>query len=351
MRRSEWCKRGHWGVGRNTSLNHSLRHTLARTLANTLALALVLSALWLPVLAPDNATAQAGNATVSSGEIVSAALDLTCQAYQVIGICLWMTCTLYTCEFDYSIRAEHYIPEVVVSAYPFIGNSSWPASNGIGTRTRFAEEGGASDEGGATQREQALKFKNADVIGSPGVLDYWVLAAASTQSVPFCSPLTYPMTPYFVSSFDPAWRDPVVETALSLANAFNRVGRGAATFAGLYPRIGFVNQSHDYKSALVAAIRALDIVTQDRQPHVYLPLDAYNTPAQGQWSPRGRTSALFQQLTPSLQSCRVLPDIDDTLYPHDPYRGRLNQVRGNAWQVWRPYRCCEPAGAVLILTL
>ena len=76
MRRSEWCKRGHWGIGRNTSLNHSLRHTLARTLANTLALALVLSALWLPVLAPDNATAQAGNATVSSGEIVSAALDL-----------------------------------------------------------------------------------------------------------------------------------------------------------------------------------------------------------------------------------------------------------------------------------
>jgi integrating conjugative element protein (TIGR03756 family) len=316
-----------------------------RTVLHALCLMLILSC---SALSPP---AQADTATISSAGIMSAALDLSCQAYQVIGLCLWMTCTPVGCEFDYSVRAEHYIPEVVVSAYPFIGNTSWPEANHLASPTSFAEEGGASDEGGAIDREQALKFKHADVIGSPGVIDYWALAAVSSDVLPFCTPQTWPMTPYFVSTFDPAWRNPVVETPLALANVLQRVGRGAATFAGLYPRIGFTHQSHDYKSALVAAIRAMDIVSQDYQPHVYLPLDSFSTPAQGQWPPSGTGGALYQQLTPSIQSCRVLPDIDDTLYPLDPYAGRLNQVRGNAWQVWRPYRCCEPAGAVLILTL
>ena len=300
---------------------------------------------------PASAWIDGGNATISTAEIVTAALDLTCQAYQPIGICVWMTCTIYSCEFDFSVRSEHYIPEVVVSAYPFIGNTSWPASNVFAQSTVFAQDGGASDEGGATVREQALKFKNSDVIGSPGVADYWLLSAASTEALPFCTPLTYPMTPYFVSTFDPAWRDPTVEAGLSLLHIFDRVGRGASTFSSLYPRHGFVTQSHDYKSALTAAIRAMDIVSRDYQPQVYVPLDTYGLPRQGQWPPQGRGDALYQQLTPTIKACTVLPDIDDTLYPHDPYAGRLNQVRGNAWQVWRPYRCCEPAGAVLIFYL
>lgn len=61
--------------------------------------------------------------------------------------------------------------------------------------------------------------------------------------------------------------------------------------------------------------------------------------------------ARYQQLTPTLEACAVLPDIDDTLYPHDPLRGRLNQTRGNAWQVWRPLPLLRLAGAVLIFTL
>lgn len=297
---------------------------------------------------PISAQIGGGNVATSSPEIVTAALDLTCQAYRPIGLCVWMTCTLYNCEFDVSVRAEHYIPEVVVTAYPFLGKTSWPESNGFAQPNPFAQDGGASDEGGATVREQALKFKHSDVIGSPGVANYGLLAAASTEALPFCTPLTVPMTPYFVSSFDPAWRDPTVEAGLSLIRGFDRVGRGAATFSSLYPRHGFVTQGHDYKSALTAAIRAMDIVSQDYQPHVYVPLDAYATPGQGQWPPRGLGEARYQQLTPRREACAVLPDIDDTLYPHDPYAGRLNQIRGNAWQVWRPYRCCEPAGAALI---
>jgi len=305
-----------------------------------------LSLLWL--FACSSAASRADNATVTSAEIVAAGLDVACVDYQVVGGCVWMTCTLLVCEFDISIRAEHRIPEAVVSVYPYAGRGSWVEGNRLVMTTSWAREGGASDEGGARAREQALKFKHADVIGSPAVTGAWSAHVVSSPLLPFCAPQTWPMTPYFISTYDPAWRDPVVETPLTLRHGLARVGKGASTFAGLYPRIGFVNQGHDYKSALTAAIRAMDIVTQDYQPHVYMPLDHYRQTAQGQWPPGRGDEVYYQQLTPTRQSCRKLPDIDDTLYVTDPYRGRLNQARGNAWQVWRRYGCCAPAGEVLI---
>ena len=67
-------------------------------------------------------------------------------------------------------------------------------------------------------------------------------------------------------------------------------------------------------------------------------------PGAGQWPPQGLAEARYQQLTPTLEACAVLPDIDDTLYPHDPYAGRLNQTRGNAWQVGAPTAAASPPG-------
>ena len=267
--------------------------------------------------------AQADTATITSAEIMTEAIDLACLDYQVVGGCVWMTCTLTGCEFDFSIKVSHRIPEAVVSAYPILGQSPWPASQAAVSPTSFAEEGGASDEGGTTRREQALKFKNSEVFGSPGTLGYH-LAAAAGGAIPFCKPLTWP-------------------------NLLTGVSAGTSRFAGLFPRIGFVKQGHDYKASLVGAKRAAHFVRQDYQPHVYTPLDTWYSPEQGQWPPGQGTDYLWQQLVPSVMSCRVLPDINDTVSITDPYRTRVNAVNGNAWQLWRPYTCCEREGAVLIL--
>lgn len=289
---------------------------------------------------------KADTSTVSSSGIASAGLDLACMDYQVVGGCLWMTCTITGCEFDFSIRVSHRIPEAVVNAYPILNKSPWPESQGAVSPTAFAQEGGASDEGGARIREQALKFKNTEVFGSPATWAYH--AAASTAGFPICTPLTWPMAPYFISTLDPNWRDPTVETSWTLANLLSGVSAGASRFAGLYPRIGFVKQGHDYKASLVGAKRAAHIVRQHWQPHVYSPLDAGYVPRQGQWPPTQNTDFLWQQLVPSVMSCRNLPDIDDTLSVIDPYRTRVNAVNGNAWQLWRTYSCCEQEGAVLV---
>jgi len=292
--------------------------------------------------------ARADTATISSAEIMTEAIDLACLDYQVVGGCVWMTCTITGCEFDFSIKVSHRIPEAVVNSYPILGQSPWPESQAAVSPTAFAAEGGASEEGGKTNREQALKFKNTEVFGSPGTLGYH-LAAAAGGTIPFCKPLTWPMVPYFISTLDPNWRDPVIETPWTLANLLTGVSAGTSRFAGLFPRIGFVKQGHDYKASLVGAKRAAHFVRQDYQPHVYTPLDTWYSSEQGQWPPSQSADYLWQQLVPQIMSCRVLPDINDTVSITDPYRTRVNAVNGNAWQLWRPYTCCEREGAVLIL--
>ncbi len=298
---------------------------------------------------------RAGVETVSSSEIVElAATDIACLGYQVAGGCLWMTCTPYGCEYDESLRVEHRIPEVVIAAYPFIGRSSWVDTRHYARSESWAEEGGASDEGGDAEREQALKFKNTDVIGSPALMQFWAAYEADSEAT-FCKPYTYPMLPYFLSTLDPSWRDPLFETPWTLRHILWRIGHGSAQFAYMFPRTGFINNSHDYKASFVAARRAFDIVRQRKQPHHYMPLDFMYQGQQGQWPPANNPfvdnseDPLWQQLVPYPMSCRGLPDIDDVLsVPSDPYRSRLNQVYGNAWQVWRPYSCCKQAGATLI---
>lgn len=292
---------------------------------------------------------RADTATITSSAIVSAGLDVACMDYAVVGGCVWMTCTAVTCSFDYSVRVRHRIPEAVVASYPFVGNGPWPAGTAGSGKTRFAQEGGASDEGGSTNREQALTFKNTDVIGSPATTLYH--AGSWLDGLPVCRPLTGPGVPYFVSTRDYNWRDPLVETPWTLAHLTRGIRAGASRFAGLFPRIGFVNQGHDYKASLVAAKRAADVVRQRAQPHVYVPLDTGYTPAPGQWPPGSGAEYRWQQLVPSVMSCRALPDINDTASITDPYRHRVNRVTGNAWHLWRAYSCCEQAGAVLIFWL
>jgi integrating conjugative element protein (TIGR03756 family) len=288
---------------------------------------------------------RADDVTIDSLGIVGASIDVGCMDFEVVGICIWMTCVLTACEFDFSVKTRHKIPEAVVAAYPIIGMSPWTDTASYAGPTSFAEEGGSSTEGGATHREQALRFKNADVIGSPGVYIYHALAD-DVDSL-FCKPVTWGYLPYFLSTEDYNWRDPTVETGWSLYNALARVGKGPATFAGLFPRIGFVNQGHDYKASLVAAKRAVDIVRQPWQPHVYWPMTASAT-RQGYWPPTPDTEFLWQQLVPEVRDCAFLPDINDASSLGDPYAARLNPTMGNAWHVWRSYACCQPEGAVLI---
>ncbi|MFV0476956.1 MAG: TraU family protein [Parahaliea sp.] len=313
--------------------------------------------------------------SVTSMELIKhGSTDMACFDYEVAGGCLWMTCTTFGCEFDYSLRIEHNLPEVIVEAYPHLGRGPWVNGRRMSEPTSFAQDGGSTTEGGAVERETALRFKNVNITGSPAILTYHLLSEMDSDPPLSCTPLTYPTAPHYLSHNDPMWRSASSQTLLALANPSNAIGKGMSHFAYMFPRIGFVKQGHDYKASLVAALRAYDFTRRETAPHVYIPLNMYEQSKQGYWPPQENADQLWQQVVPfeeeeeggsgaenegnegeeeyeytaSQAQCKKLPDIDDSTAINDPYNGRLNEVYGNAWHVWRRYSCCEPAGAVLI---
>ena len=54
-------------------------------------------------------------------------------------------------------------------------------------------------------RSSAETLTTRQVFGSPAT---WIYHATATAGdFPICRPLTWPMTPYFISTLDPNWRD------------------------------------------------------------------------------------------------------------------------------------------------
>ncbi len=289
-----------------------------------------------------------GSETISSTDIVSAGSNTACIDFQAVGVCIWMLCTPYGCDFDTTIKYAHNIPELVATSYPVTGESPWQEVKSYASPNSQAEGGGSNTEGSTTHSEQALRFRNVDVIGSPANISFDAMASSET----FCEPEATAYLPYFLSTLDYAWRNALVESLLVVGNLTKRVSNGSADFAPLYPRIGFVKQGHDYKAGLVGAKRAADFVTRRWQPHVYIPAVWTSDSGSGRWPPQDPVdeNTLWQQLTPSGDNaCKALPDIDDTSSADDPYSERLNETAGYAWHIWRRYRCCYPPGEGWVL--
>ena len=287
--------------------------------------------------------------TITTPEIVTESVNLACMAYQPVGVCVWLYCS-YSCSIRTSIKIKHYMPDVVVSSYHATGNNPWVEERGLATPTSFAEEGGSNSEGSSVNSEQALRFKNVDAIGNPAIT---VVSNVLAQSGYYCRSSAIMYFPYFLSTLDPAWRDPIVETPLVARYVYRSVGNGLSTWGSVYPRIGFLHQGHDYKSGAVTAQRAADIVTRKFQPHVYWPL--LGRARQGYWPPGeviegDANTHKWQQLVPRglSSTCMVFADTDDTLTVLDPFSSRLNEDEGYVWNLWRPYRCCKRKGQTLL---
>ncbi len=300
----------------------------------------------------------AGDETITGVQILTRSANVTCLSWQPIGVCVWITCTIYGCDIDYSAKVKHYSPDAVVSTYSVTGESPWTDTRGYAPATAIAQDGGTNKEGSTMINETSLLFKNADVIGSPGLL--WMEALSSNGY--FCDPTATLYFPYLLSTLDPTWRNPLIETPWTLLNLLRYVRLGLSSWGGVYPRGGFIHQGHDYKAGAVTAQRAADITTRKNQPHIYWPMvadtraDGQSTSQQGQWPPQeviegDAETHLWQQLIPETESsvCRVFPDISDQASgANDPFNARVNQIAGYSFNLWRPYRCCEQKGALLL---
>ncbi|KJG19461.1 conjugal transfer protein [Photobacterium iliopiscarium] len=287
-------------------------------------------------------------AAITTPEIIQSSLCFDCIDYNIIGACLWMTCTPIGCSTATSIKVKHRLPDMVAMSYPETGHGPWAATAWMSPKNPLAQGGGNSHGRSPQLLDHAsVSFQNVDIIGHPAEGSFFKLL--STFGYVLEGPAK-PFMPYFLSSLDVVgWRFniPDIFNSASWNPLKNKVG----TFGNIYPRGGFSVQPHPYKSAALAAFKAAHITTRENMSRVYQPLVAKSKP--GYWPPSpvdiDNKETAWQPLYPKkVMKAAVWPDIDDRLQMGDPYANRISDNGQYVWAVWRTYRGCERKGQTLI---
>ena len=284
---------------------------------------------------------------LNSAQIVSSSFNTDCLDYNIVGICVWLSCGWNGCSVKTSIKIRHYIPELVVSAYENRTSNPWTEARELLSEIAITQSEGGRDTHRHKYSQDNTRFKFADAIGHPGSLIFDTFASTFGLT---CETPAVPMLPYTISNLNPiAWRFGIPEMTYldALIPGQREMGQSGDLWGNIYPRSGFINHVHDYKVAAVAAQRTADFVTRLNQPHVYTPLHAPSK--DGYWPPGGvvenTSNHKWQMLYPQMQnSCRVWPDRQAS----NPYSDRIDANGNYAWALWRPYECCQRRGQVLL---
>ncbi|CAJ7950099.1 TIGR03756 family integrating conjugative element protein [Burkholderia pseudomallei] len=281
---------------------------------------------------------------IDTAALIASVLSPDCLAWRIVGVCYWLSCSAFGCTVQTSVKVRHYVPDAVVSSYNHTGSNPWAEVAFMSPAMPFAQDGGDGTTNQGHENNLA-KFKNADVIGHPGMVAFGRFARQFGMTCPGAG---VPFAPYMLSTFDVvAWRYGIPESVYpeSLTPGMREIGRRTAAnlWGNVYPRSGFLHQVDDFESAAVVAQRAGDVVTRQGQPHVYQALLAQSD--DGYW-PAGaliesdNDTGKWQALAPHMSStCAVFPNTQ----AHE-------QATDGAyvWALWRPYACCKRAGQIFL---
>ena len=131
-------------------------------------------------------------------------------------------------------------------------------------------------------------------------------------------------------------------------------GSQAAPWGSIFPRVGFVPQTNAYKGAVVALLRAADIVTHNKGYHIdqALPLGC------------GAGCTILpshENAAEQIKFQRLYPTPIETSYDPEAFHDDLNPLAGDyhqdlaqkgedrfLWVMWRKYQGCVQAGGSLI---
>ncbi|MBL4799443.1 MAG: TIGR03756 family integrating conjugative element protein [Oleispira sp.] len=287
-------------------------------------------------------------ADITTAEILQSSLCIDCIDYQVIGMCIWMTCTPLGCNTDESIKIKHRIPDLVAMSYPNTGEAPWQATQWMSPSINASKGGGNSYHRSPSVMDTAtVTFNNVDLIGHPAGPIFFEMLSSFGYSLTGAATV---LMPYYLSSLDPlGWRHNIPDI-FNIDN-WNPMVDSLGNWGSVYPRGGFSVQPHPFKSAALAAFKAVHIVTRPNQSRVYQQLEADNR--QGYWPPEplsvGSDETAWQMLYPKLgTAANVWPDINDAHSVNDPFSPRISDNGEYVWAVWRTYRGCEQEGAMLI---
>jgi len=315
------------------------------------------------------AIARAG--TISTTEILSKTADATfaCMQWTPVGLCFWLRCSSLVCDVESSIKIGHYNPDFVVSSYNELGRNPWDeirsvlgsaqkaAANGILGRLSAMpiDSAGNRTEGTADNRDHKnLVFRETDVIGHP----QQSFSGAFPQTL--CASQAQPLLPYFQSGLDAlSWRLAIPEIfyPASITPGLRELGDWPLqTWGGVFPRTGWSTQAEEPKAAALNAQRAGDIVTRDRQPHVYVSLDEPSSRDQRVWPPgplleTDHRTGTWQMLLPKTETECAVFGSNDLASASGWGGGRLDDEGDYVWNLWRPYKCCQRAGQLFLFDI
>lgn len=287
---------------------------------------------------------------------VKAALNTSghCLNYKIEArLCMWESPegVPYTTPY-----LNHYLPDVVVVVYRNNSENPWTEANALIDfpasklqALKFPNVGGGNLSM-LDVHEQDIIFKEADVIGNPGV-------QALPQQIPFIllTSLSTPMLPYFQSMADSfLWRGiPPYSTIEELSSVklgiAHTVGTGLNNWGSVYPHQGFVAGNNDAKASMVIAERAADLLSTNTSfAHLHKSID--NNCGQhcsASSITENNKETLFQLIYPVMKdTCSILGS-DESYSDAKSYQAD-KQDGAYAWIVWRHYEGCVPGNGKFI---
>jgi integrating conjugative element protein (TIGR03756 family) len=294
----------------------------------------------------------------TTATVAAASATPGCLEYCLVGVCVYLKCTLFGCSVVTQPQIQHTAPDLVVSSYKETGENPWVEARALleGTaKASVAAQMGAlidlpiygggpnypardtSNRPDTGRKSRSVHFKETTVIGNPAA---HVAREVLAHTGYVCPSGVLGMFPYFQSELDAmAWRLGVTETFYpeTWLPGLREIGPWPlGTWGSVYPRHGFVTAVEPPKAAAVGAQRAVDIATRTGQPHVYVPAPV---------AASDEDTDRWQMISPTVDAmCRPFGGAEE----YSP--GRVSGDEDYGFLYWPLYECCKPpgGGAVLI---
>ena len=313
------------------------------------------------------------NYNISTLELfVDPITNASCTNYCFEGTCFWLKCIAYKCRIRTSLRVSHRNPDLVVSAFPSIGDNPWnefrmiwgDLQKSIGNTliswigTNVNAGGGqattTASKGGSGNLTNSTIFREVDVVGY-----YFDFGSLSDEL--YCHHNTMSFFPYYSSAFDGyLWRMGLTDVLNTWRIWTDVIGTPYSTnWGSLYWRTGFIKQLNPAKANAVLSMRAASIATTIGEMRVYIP--ATGTPAgdqkffhiPGQSMANGSDGSVWQMKIPkNSNSCVVFDDIAESEnkasssgWTFDKWDE--NNESSSVYNLWRPYECCKRKGSYI----
>jgi integrating conjugative element protein (TIGR03756 family) len=194
--------------------------------------------------------------------------------YKIEGICFWLKHGIIP-KIKTTLKVNHFLPDAVVIVYDAYKNNPWDIANNIidpmmkriGDTSYKAVNHTTPENNsysGAGTNGMEI-FKEADVIGDPGLFFMRFFPTIASEASPFMPYYSSLADSYFWST--PQWED--LSHPEYLVSGVRTEGTLYDQWGSIYPRVGYLNQLGDYKAAAVIALRASDIATAGGMTRIY----------------------------------------------------------------------------------